>query len=108
MLKGETGVRKRRAIHLFCCRLAPDSSPRVPSNQVRVELAFQSADSFADGYIEAPDDAYAPPPTGWRRNDTNFQLLVYYDPANRQSDQVIPRRMLGRRRTAGLTWRTCR
>ncbi|CAM9953059.1 unnamed protein product, partial [Ectocarpus sp. 8 AP-2014] len=47
--------------------------------QVRVEPAFQTTDPFSDGYIEPPDDAYAPPPTGWRRNDTNFQLLVYYD-----------------------------
>lgn len=50
-----------------------------------MELAFQSTDSFADGYIEAPDDAHAPPPTGWRRHDTNFHLLVYHDPpATRQ------------------------
>lgn len=54
-----------------------------------MEHAFQSTDSFAEGYIEAPDDAYAPPPTGWRRHDTNFQLLVYYDPP--QSDQVRKR-----------------
>ncbi|CAM9375008.1 unnamed protein product [Ectocarpus sp. 4 AP-2014] len=47
--------------------------------QVRVEPAFQTTDPFSDGYIEPPDDVYAPPPTGWRRNDTNFQLLVYYD-----------------------------
>ena len=56
---------------------------RVPAAmllQVRVELAFQSADPFADGFIDPPDDAFAPPPTGWRRHDTNFQLLVYYDP----------------------------
>eukprot|EP00903_Cladosiphon_okamuranus_P018895 g17378.t1 len=53
--------------------------------QVRVEVAFQSTDSFAERYIEAPDDAYAPPPTGWRRHDTDFHLLVYYDPA--RSDQ---------------------
>ncbi|CAM9166116.1 unnamed protein product, partial [Ectocarpus sp. 12 AP-2014] len=47
--------------------------------QVRVEPAFQTTDPFSDGYIEPPDDAYAPPPTGWRRNDTNFRLLVYHD-----------------------------
>ncbi|CAB1111431.1 unnamed protein product [Ectocarpus sp. CCAP 1310/34] len=47
--------------------------------QVRVEPAFQTTDPFSDGYIEPPDDAYAPPPTGWRRNDTNFQLVVYHD-----------------------------
>ncbi|CAM9813986.1 unnamed protein product [Ectocarpus sp. 6 AP-2014] len=47
--------------------------------QVRVEPAFQTTDPFSGGYIEPPDEAYAPPPTGWRRNDTNFQLLVYYD-----------------------------
>lgn len=45
-----------------------------------MELAFQSTDPFASGYIAPPDDAFAPPPSGWRRHDTNFQLLVYYDP----------------------------
>lgn len=48
--------------------------------QVRIDLAFQSTDPFADGFIEAPDDAHAAPPTGWRRHDTNFQLLMYFDP----------------------------
>lgn len=48
--------------------------------KVRVEPLFQSDNPFEDRYIETPDPAYAPPATGWRRFDTNFQLLVYYDP----------------------------
>ena len=41
---------------------------------------FQSENPFEDRYIEAPDPAHAPPSTGWRRFDTHFQLLAYYDP----------------------------
>ena len=47
--------------------------------KVRVEPAFQSTDPFGEHYIEAPDAAFAPPATGWNRQDTSFQLLVYYD-----------------------------
>lgn len=46
---------------------------------MRVEPAFQSTDPFAEHYIEAPDAAFSPPTTGWNRQDTSFQLLVYYD-----------------------------
>lgn len=62
------------------CRRGESSFEVLSFRQVRVELAFQSTDSFADGYIEEPDDVHAPPPTGWRRHDTHFHLLVYYDP----------------------------
>ncbi|CAM9447533.1 unnamed protein product, partial [Scytosiphon promiscuus] len=81
-----TGMRHAALQLLSRCLTASISRQRTESGrdelQVRIELAFQSTDPLTDGYIEAPDDAHAPPPMGWRRHDTNFQLLVYYDPSN--------------------------
>lgn len=49
-----------------------------------MEPAFQSDEPFGDSYIEAPDAAYAPAGMPWQRQDTNFQLLVYYDPPTKR------------------------
>ena len=45
-----------------------------------MERAFQSTEPFQDDYIEAPDPAYAPSTSAWRRYDTFYQLLVYSEP----------------------------
>lgn len=93
------GVRKRTDESHLAQSHTNDGGDVVMPGKVRVEPLFQSDNPFEDRYIETPDPAYAPPATGWRRFDTNFQLLMYYDPpSNGNVSKRGERVVLSRRR----------